>query len=570
VFQLFKDPSGPPFFRFWFGQTVSVLGSAVTTFALGFWFFQQTGQATPIYLTALAHLLPRVLLAIPAGVIADRYDRKFLMVISDLFQAVITAIMFALLLANQLELGLVYFLVALKSTIGVLQQVVEPVIITSIVPPALTGQAMGLDSVQYGASNLLGPILGGLLVATVGLPGVFLIDMASFVIGAAMTFTLSLQPEVLSRDEPPSEPGTESNQPKKPKTFFGDAAEGFAWLRTAPGLLGLMFTFGMFNLMMASTSRLVTPLVLSRTGQDAAALGFVAAGFGLGSVLGGLLLTAIGSPKKKAVTVLVTFALAGVVEQLVMGLGRVPWIWVIANFAGGFLLPFYETCNFELYQLKTPKKLLGRVLAVKSMFARAASSLALGTAGVYADRLFEPAMLGPLGGQLQWLLGEGPGRGYALMMLVFGVLTVLVALSGFLRPALMQLEQGIEAEKLDAAQAITDETGAVEIGSVEKGMLEPVVPSISAVPALLEPNLHAPSIHSASLHNSNLHNLSPEHSSPESSGQAKSVPSQPSILGPETAQAIAEFDPYQTLEFVWEFLDPADESGDNGASDEKG
>jgi hypothetical protein len=152
-------------------------------------------------------------------------------------------------------------------------------------------------------------------------------------------------------------------------------------------------------------------------------------------------------------TVLIGMALAGFFEQVLMGFGRSPWVWAIANFIGGFLVSYYESANFELYQGKTPAALLGRVLSAKRLVAQALAILSFAAAGVFADRLFEPAMRGPLGVQLQPLLGEGPGRGYALMMLIFGTLTVLVSLSGFLRPALVNLENQADATPPEPAEA---------------------------------------------------------------------------------------------------------------------
>jgi MFS transporter, DHA3 family, macrolide efflux protein len=197
VFQIFKDPSGPAFARLWFGQAFSELGSTITTFALGFWFFQQTGQATPIYLTALAHLLPRIVLVVPAGVIADRTNPRNLMVLADLIQAFLTSLMLATLFIGRLEPVLVYVLVGLKSIAGIFQGASEPLILTRILPPNLIGKAFGLSNAQYGSASLLGPILGGALVSTLGLAGVLWVDLVSFLFGALMTASLNLKPITL-------------------------------------------------------------------------------------------------------------------------------------------------------------------------------------------------------------------------------------------------------------------------------------------------------------------------------------------------------------------------------------
>ena len=457
MLELWKDSSGPAFWRFWLGQALSLLGSEITTFALGFWLFQQTGQATPLFLTALAHFLPRISLGVLAGVIADRSDRKRLMLASDVGQAAITAVMLAFLLTGRLEPVLVYVLIAFKSVVGVFQETAEPIIITALVPQHLLGRANGIVQAQFGSAGLLGPVLGGLLVLTWGLPGVLAIDLFSFVFAALMTLTLKLKPS--SFESGPSESGssTSGSSETKPKKrgLIADAKEGFVWLRNQPGLIGLMVTYAMFNFMLKFGSRLLTPLILSRTNQDAGALGLVAAAFGVGNLLGGALQGAFGYVKGLVPTVLIGMALSGLFEQVFMGLGRAPWVWAVANFCAGFVVPATEAANFELYQTKTPARLLGRVLAAKSLVARSLLPLALVSGGIFADRFFEPAMNGPLGVQLQPLFGEGPGRGYALMMLMFGVLTVLVSLSGFLRPALVNLEQETDTNPPEPVEAIT-------------------------------------------------------------------------------------------------------------------
>jgi MFS transporter, DHA3 family, macrolide efflux protein len=459
VFELWKDSSGPAFWRFWLGQALSVLGSEITTFALGFWFFQQTGQATPLFLTALAHFLPRIALGVLAGVIADRSNRKWLMVASDLGQAMITAIMLALLLTGRLEPIFVYLLIGLKSVVGVFQETVDPMIMTALVPQHLVGQANGIVQAQSGSAGLLGPVLGGLLVITWGLPGVLAIDLASFVFAALMTLTLRLKPTPSSESES-VEPDSSTPGKPKPRGLIADAKEGFSWLRNQPGLIGLMVTYAMFAFMLKFGSRLLTPLILSRSNQDAGALGLVAAAFGVGNLLGGALQGTFGYIKGLVPTVLVGMALSGLFEQVVMGLGRAPWVWAVANFCAGFVVPATEAANFELYQTRTPARLLGRVLAAKSLVARSLLPVALMSGGIFADRLFEPAMRGPLGVQLQPLLGEGPGRGYALMMLLFGVLTVLVSLSGFLRPALVALGNETDAHPPKPSETISEPTGA--------------------------------------------------------------------------------------------------------------
>jgi MFS transporter, DHA3 family, macrolide efflux protein len=426
---LYRTPAGAAFLRLWFGQFVSVLGSAATTFAIGVYLYQRTGQAAPIYFTALAHFLPRLLLSVPVGTLIDRYNRVRLFIFSDLFQAIITGILLVLVLVDSLNPLILYIMIAIKSAAGVLQENAEPAIVADLLPEDQLGKAYGLASLQEGSSSLLAPLLGAALVSSIGLKGVFLIDLLSFVIAAFCTASIHThlkQQNIASKDQ---------------FSFIESAQRGIAFLKLNPGLLWLAMAFASFNLTLSMSSRLVTPLVLERTGQNSAALAIVATAFGIGTLLGGFWVTVYGTPARKVSTMLIAMAVAGLSEQFLMGLGQVVLIWALANLIGGFVLPFYESANYEITAQATPTELRGRVFAMKSLLTRSVAPVTLLSGGLLADQFFEPAMRGPLGVALEPVLGVGPGRGFALMMLIFGVLTVLGSLLWFLNRPMMGLDR---------------------------------------------------------------------------------------------------------------------------------
>ena len=430
-----KTPGGRAFLWFWSGQFFSFFGSEITSFALGVWLFQKTGQAAPLYLTGLANYLPRLLFSVPIGVLADRLNRQRLMVLADLSQAAITVLMLVLLLENALEPWLIYILIAIKSMAGVVQEATEGPITTSLVPSEHLERAFSMDSITIGTSRLFGPILGAFLVGSVGLQNILLFDALTFVAAGTVTGLLRVA-------QPP-------RQDAERRSLLEDAKAGFQFIFANPGLKGLMLTFVGFNMTLPLTSRLVTPLVLSRTQDDTATLGWIAAALGLGTLVGGLVVGSLITPRRKVHFVLLGIALAGVFEQVLMGVGQVPWVWIFANLIGGLISPFYETAYITAFLKKAPTEILSRVLTAQSLINRIMISLMYGAGGIYADRLFEPAMRGPLGTTLEPLLGTGPGRGYSLMMIVAGVLTVVIGLSGYYRPGVLTLEQDIPDAKRD-------------------------------------------------------------------------------------------------------------------------
>ena len=262
------------------------------------------------------------------------------------------------------------------------------------------------------------------------MPGVLVADALSFVFAAVITGVLRI-------------PKTPPEPDDAPISVLEEATAGFKFIFQRPGLTGLILTHAMFNFTLSFTARLVTPLVLARTGDNAAALGFVAAAFGVGLLAGGLVMGAWGGLKNRVHGVLIGFVLAGLFEQMLMGFGQTVLVWALANFMGGFVSSFYEGSYFAIWQSKTPSAMQGRVFSAMMLVLQGIAPIAYLTAGVYADRLFQPLASGPLGTALEPWLGVGPGVGYALMFVAAGGLSVLVGLSGYLRPGVVTLERDL-------------------------------------------------------------------------------------------------------------------------------
>ena len=164
----------------WLGQVVSLLGSSMTGFALGVWIYQETGSATGFALTLLFNMLPRAVLAPAAGVIADRYNRRLVMVVADLGAGVTTVLTALLFLSGQLDVWHIYLFTALNSSFGALQGPAFGASVTQLVPKAHFGRANGLMELGQGVSQILAPVLAGLLIVGAGLWSVLMVDMATF------------------------------------------------------------------------------------------------------------------------------------------------------------------------------------------------------------------------------------------------------------------------------------------------------------------------------------------------------------------------------------------------------
>ena len=162
------------------GQAVSILGTGLTGFALGVWVFQRTGSATQFALVALALLLPVVLLLPVAGALVDRWDRRWAMIVGDAGSGLCSLGLAALVWSGRLEVWHIWLLCAGSSAFSALQYPAFTAASTLLVPRRHLGRAAGLTQLAIAAAQILAPLLAGALLGRIGLRGVLLVDVLTF------------------------------------------------------------------------------------------------------------------------------------------------------------------------------------------------------------------------------------------------------------------------------------------------------------------------------------------------------------------------------------------------------
>ncbi|HRC77184.1 MAG TPA: MFS transporter, partial [Kouleothrix sp.] len=167
------------FLLIWAGQLISILGSQLTGFALGVWVYQTTGSVTQLTLISFFASIPFLAVTPLAGALVDRWNLRWTMLLGDLGGAFATLAYLALLASGLLQIWHIYIIVAITAVFGAFQFPALSVATTLIVPKEQLGRASGLNPLAQGIAQLLGPLLAGVLVALVGLPGVIAIDFAS-------------------------------------------------------------------------------------------------------------------------------------------------------------------------------------------------------------------------------------------------------------------------------------------------------------------------------------------------------------------------------------------------------
>jgi hypothetical protein len=183
-------------------------------------------------------------------------------------------------------------------------------------------------------------------------------------------------------------------------------------------------------------------MLLARTGDDAQILGIVLAAGGVGGVVGGLVMSAWGGPKRRVHGVLLSIAAAGLFGPFLLGIGRTLVVWALADLLYIAMIPIMNGSNMAIWQAKVAPDVQGRVFAARRMISQISFPLALLVVGPLADYVFEPAMQpgGALAEVFGGLVGVGRGAGMALIMVFAGLVTVAVGLGGYLFPAIRNAE----------------------------------------------------------------------------------------------------------------------------------
>jgi MFS family permease len=418
----------------WCGQLISILGSGLTSFAVGAKIFLDTRSTTQFALLSFFAFAPMVVLSPIAGALIDRWDRRRAMLLADLGNGFSTLIIFALVLLSDrgfftLQAWHFYLPISLGSCFAAFRWPAFFATVSLLVPKQHLGRANAMAEVAGGASQILSPIIAGALIARVGLIGVLSVDVVSFLF-AVGTLLLVRFPR----------PTTSAEGQQGKGSLRQEIHQGWTFLRTRRGLLLLLGFTLVATLCMDLVVLLITPLVLAFT--DISTLGMIASIAGVGALVGGIAMGVWGGAKNPMTGILGFQVLAGLVLFLAAPSPSVP---LVATAAALYLfcVPPVMAGIQSIWQRKIPADLQGRAAAVKRMVLLCVPPFAGLVAGPLADGLFEPAMApgGALAPTMGRLLGVGPGRGIAVIFIVLGLVTLGNVLMAYLNPRLRNLDR---------------------------------------------------------------------------------------------------------------------------------
>jgi MFS transporter, DHA3 family, macrolide efflux protein len=446
-----KTKSMRTFWTIWGGQFISMLGSGLTSFGMGVWIYDQTGQATPFALTALFSTIPALLLLPVGGSFADRYNRRILMIIADTGAFLVTVIAALLLFFGDLQIWHIYILAFFSSIFSAFQEPAYTASITMLVPKENLARASGIMQMGQAATAIITPILAGGLYALIGLKGVMLLDAATYfvAIGALLIVRIPQPKRVTTGDA-------------EKESVLKDALFGWKYLRGLPGLFGLLIYFASVNFFLSLSGVLSGPLVLSfGTATD---LGIVQMVTGASMLVGSLIMSAWGGPKTRKVPALIGFIALCSTGLLISGLRANTWVISAGRIVLLVFVPFAAALSQAIFQIKIPPDIQGRVFAIRGMIARSLSPISFLLAGPLADKIFDPLMAegGALGATFVGkILGAGPGRGIGVIFIISCLFLWTESLIAYSNPRIRNLESEIPDALPDEEEPETETTNSL-------------------------------------------------------------------------------------------------------------
>jgi DHA3 family macrolide efflux protein-like MFS transporter len=414
----------------WLGQVVSLLGSAMTWFALTLWAYELTERATALALLSLFAFGPTILLSPVAGALVDRWDRKLVLILSDLAAGLATLLVLVLQGIGSLQLWHLYVIGLLASSFQAFEYPAIAAAVTMMVPKEQYGRASGMLEMAWAASSVFAPLLAGVLLGRIGLTGILIIDVITFVFAIGALLFVSI-PQPSKRKVGLSER----------RSIWQESLYGFRYIWKRPSLLALQLLFAVGNLVDYGGFVLFAPMILAQTGGNELVLGSVQSAGAIGGVIGGALLTVWGGAKRRIYGVLGGWALSSL-GLLWMGLGRGLIVWLPAALAYSVFEPIVNGSDRAIWQSKVAPDVQGRVFATQLLISQITIPIAMLVVGPLADLVFEPAMMpgGILTGVFGWLVGVGPGAGMALMISIAGVAGIILPLLGYVIRDIREVE----------------------------------------------------------------------------------------------------------------------------------
>jgi DHA3 family macrolide efflux protein-like MFS transporter len=414
------------FFTIWTGQAFSLVGSRIAMFALIWWVTDTTGSATVLALATLFAMLPQIVLGPVAGALVDRWNRRIVMIVADGGIALVSLWLAFLFWSGQIQVWHVYVIMIVRELGGIFHWPAMQASTSLMVPKEHLARVSGVNQAMYGALNIVGPALGALLLSLTAIHNIMLLDV--------LTALLATLPLLFVRVPQPEKAPTGG---AAASSLWAEIKDGARYLFAWRGLMILLGLALVIKVALTPAFSLLPILATQHFGGDAGALAGMESAFGIGLVLGGLLLGVWGGFKRRIMTVVLGITVMGV-SMMVLGLlsPSAFSVGIGALFVLGMSAALVDGPLFAILQGTIAPEMQGRVFMLFGSLVTLSSPVGLAIAGPVTDAV-----------------------GVQVWYIVAGVLSIASIVIGLTSPALRRLEDYRQApvgDEPDGAPRVAD------------------------------------------------------------------------------------------------------------------
>ena len=411
-----NDKSFLKFIIVWIGQLVSSIGGGLTAFTLGVYAYEKTQTATSFALVTLFSFLPSILLRPIGGVLADRFDRRVMMIIGDIGSATgVAFIWFLLKYQGNIELWQIYLGVSISSIFLALQSPAYKASITDLLTEEQFAKASGLVQLASSAQYLVSPIVAGFLLSMTSIENILILDILTFIFAALAVVAIKKEASKSHSDSPHL-------------SLFKDLKEGWEVIVCNQGVLTLILIISLVTFYIGFLQTLLGPMILSFSTPQT--LGTILSTSALG-MIGTSLYIGIRKVSTDYVRMLSYGLIGAGVFFALMGLSTNVYVITLNGFLFFCALPFINTSTDVLIRKSIPNEKQGKAWGIIGVLSQIGFIVAYGVAGYLADRIFNPLLVegGILTSTIGQIIGVGNGRGIGLLFIFSGLLVVLIGFS---------------------------------------------------------------------------------------------------------------------------------------------
>lgn len=355
------------------GQSISLFGSMLVDFAIVWYITLETGSGLMLTISTLCSFLPRLVVSLFAGVWADRYHRKALIMLSDAMIAFCTLVLAIVFMAGYRELWVLFAVAVIRSFGGGIQEPSVNAAIPQLVPEENLTRINGLRGTSQGFIQIMAPLASAGLMSITTLDKIFFIDVFTAALAVTIMFFIRLRPHKKALE-------------KQAVSYFKDLKEGMHYVLHNKFTKELFGLYSLFFLAMSPVAFLTTLYIKRSFGEELWRLSANEVVFGAGMILGGVVMAAWGGFKNRVNTMSLSLLIFGA-GIVFMGITPFFFIYLTMMFFLGTSVPFFSSPAMTLFQENVEQDMQGRVFGLMGLISTAVLPLGMVIFGPMSDHI---------------------------------------------------------------------------------------------------------------------------------------------------------------------------------------